>query len=47
MFTAPSQCLFVRGVDGSMDLIVTNPPFGANILIDDEEVLNQYDLAAI
>ncbi len=30
-----------------MDLIVTNPPFGANILIDDEEVLNQYDLAAI
>lgn len=31
----------------SFDVIVTNPPFGANILIDDDEVLSQYDLAAM
>jgi type I restriction enzyme M protein len=31
----------------SFDLTVTNPPFGANILIDDDEVLEQYDLAAM
>lgn len=30
---------------GSVDVIVTNPPFGANILIDDEIVLSQYELA--
>ncbi|SEB45786.1 type I restriction enzyme M protein [Amycolatopsis tolypomycina] len=32
---------------GSFDVVVSNPPFGANILIDDEEVLRQYDLAAM
>lgn len=32
---------------GSFDVVVTNPPFGANITIEDEEVLRQYDLAAI
>ncbi|MHB8868394.1 MAG: N-6 DNA methylase [Thermoleophilia bacterium] len=32
---------------GSVDSIVTNPPFGANILIDDEEILGQYELAAV
>jgi type I restriction enzyme M protein len=32
---------------GSIDVVVTNPPFGANIVIDDEEILQQYDLAAI
>ncbi|MFG2110176.1 N-6 DNA methylase [Micromonospora chersina] len=32
---------------GSFDAVVANPPFGANIVIDDEEVLNQYDLAAM
>ncbi|WP_328604476.1 N-6 DNA methylase [Amycolatopsis sp. NBC_00345] len=32
---------------GTFDVIVTNPPFGANILIDDEEILDQYDLAAM
>lgn len=32
---------------GSVDAIVTNPPFGANIVIDDEEILGQYDLAAV
>ncbi len=32
---------------GSIDVLVTNPPFGANIVIDDGEILNQYDLAAI
>lgn len=31
---------------GSIDVIVSNPPFGANILVDDEDVLAQYDLAA-
>jgi type I restriction enzyme M protein len=30
-----------------IDVLVTNPPFGANIVIDDDEVLSQYDLAAI
>ncbi|WP_448620064.1 N-6 DNA methylase [Geodermatophilus sp. URMC 65] len=32
---------------GTIDVIVSNPPFGANILIDDEEILRQYDLAAM
>lgn len=32
---------------GTFDVIFTNPPFGANIVIDDEEVLRQYDLAAM
>jgi type I restriction enzyme M protein len=32
---------------GTIDIVITNPPFGANILIDDEDVLRQYDLAAV
>lgn len=32
---------------GSIDVIVSNPPFGANILIDDEDTLGQYELAAM
>lgn len=32
---------------GSIDVLVTNPPFGANITIDDEALLSQYDLAAV
>ena len=32
---------------GSIDVLVTNPPFGANIVIDDEEILAQFDLAAL
>ena len=32
---------------GSIDVIVSNPPFGAKIPIDDEEILVQYDLAAV
>lgn len=32
---------------GTVDVIVSNPPFGANIVIDDDAVLSQYDLAAI
>lgn len=32
---------------GTVDVVVSNPPFGANIVIDDEEVLEQYDLAAM
>mgnify|MGYP002510439033 FL=1 len=31
----------------SFDLVFTNPPFGANILIDDVNILEQYDLAAV
>ena len=32
---------------GSIDVIVSNPPFGARIPIDDEQILSQYDLAAV
>jgi type I restriction enzyme M protein len=32
---------------GSIDVLCTNPPFGANIVIDDEEILDQYKLAAM
>lgn len=32
---------------GSIDVLVSNPPFGANITIDDDEILRQYDLAAV
>jgi type I restriction enzyme M protein len=32
---------------GSVDVLFTNPPFGANITIDDENILRQYDLAAM
>ncbi len=32
---------------GSIDVLFTNPPFGANIIIDDRDVLAQYDLAAV
>jgi len=32
---------------GSIDVLFTNPPFGANIVIDDEHILEQYDLAAV
>lgn len=32
---------------GSIDVLFTNPPFGANILIDDENILEQYELATV
>ncbi|MEW6085505.1 MAG: N-6 DNA methylase [Chloroflexota bacterium] len=32
---------------GSVDVVVTNPPFGANIVIDDKEILSQYELATM
>lgn len=32
---------------GSIDVIVSNPPFGAKIPIDDEDTLTQYDLACV
>lgn len=32
---------------GSVDIVFTNPPFGANIVVDDKETLSQYDLAAM
>jgi type I restriction enzyme M protein len=31
----------------SIDILFTNPPFGANIVVDDENVLEQYDLATV
>lgn len=30
---------------GSIDVLFTNPPFGANIIINDESILEQYELA--
>ncbi|MGV9919744.1 N-6 DNA methylase [Streptomyces cellulosae] len=32
---------------GSIDVIVSNPPFGTKIPIDDEDTLSQYELAAM
>ncbi|MFJ1963145.1 N-6 DNA methylase [Streptomyces massasporeus] len=32
---------------GSIDVIVSNPPFGAKLPVDDTETLSQYDLAAV
>jgi type I restriction enzyme M protein len=32
---------------GSIENLVTNPPFGANITIEDEEILGQFELAAM
>jgi type I restriction enzyme M protein len=32
---------------GSIEVLFTNPPFGANIVVDDRDVLAQYDLAAV
>ncbi len=32
---------------GSVDTLFTNPPFGANIVIDDKAILDQFDLAAM
>lgn len=31
---------------GSIDVLFTNPPFGANIKVNDQKVLRQYDLGA-
>lgn len=32
---------------GSIDVLVSNPPFGTKIVVDDENILSQYDLAAM
>lgn len=32
---------------GSIDVLVANPPFGANIVIEDTEILDQYELAGM
>lgn len=32
---------------GSFDMLMTNPPFGDNIIIDDRHLLSQYDLAHV
>ncbi|AIF82367.1 type I restriction-modification system methyltransferase subunit [Candidatus Nitrososphaera evergladensis SR1] len=32
---------------GSFDMLMTNPPFGENIIIDDRHLLSQYDLAHV
>ena len=39
-----SQELRDRDLVGSVDVILTNPPFGSKIPIDDPSVLSQYDL---
>ena len=31
---------------GSFDIVVTNPPFGSNALVDDPHVLDQYELSS-
>ncbi|RKF20174.1 restriction endonuclease subunit M [Alginatibacterium sediminis] len=35
------------GKDGSVDVILTNPPFGSDIPVTDKQILEQYDLAYI
>lgn len=32
---------------GTIDVLFTNPPFGANIIIDEEPILAQFELAAV
>ena len=32
---------------GSIDVLVSNPPFGSKIVVDDQDILSQYDLAAM
>jgi type I restriction enzyme M protein len=32
---------------GEFNIIFSNPPFGVNIIIDDTDILSQYDLAAV
>lgn len=39
--------LRARKLMGRVDLIFTNPPFGANIQIDDPSILEQYDLGHV
>ncbi len=39
--------LYKRFPLGSIDVIVSNPPFGSKIPIDDHDTLAQYDLAAV
>ena len=34
-----------QGKDGSVDVILTNPPFGSDIPVTDRQILDQYDLA--
>lgn len=34
-----------NGKDGSVDVILTNPPFGSDIPVTDQQILEQYDLA--
>ncbi|WP_025574202.1 methylation-associated defense system DNA methyltransferase MAD2 [Vibrio parahaemolyticus] len=35
------------GKDGSVDVILTNPPFGSDIPVTDKQILEQYDLAYV
>lgn len=35
------------GKDGSVDVILTNPPFGSDIPVTDKQILEQFDLAYI
>ena len=36
-----------RELDGTVDLLFTNPPFGSKIVVDDPSILEQYDLAHV
>ena len=42
-----SDALVVDAPLGSFNVVLTNPPFGTNIRIDDQEILAQYELAWI
>jgi type I restriction enzyme M protein len=44
MIAAKHKKLLCSSKGGSVDIIFTNPPFGAKIPIDDQEILQQYDL---
>ncbi len=36
-----------RELDGTVDLLFTNPPFGSKIVVDDPSILEQYELAHV
>ena len=42
-----SEILRDRELDGTIDLLFTNPPFGSKIVVDDPSILEQYDLAHV
>lgn len=42
-----SETLRDRDLDGTVDLLFTNPPFGSKIVVDDPSILEQYELAHV